>query len=388
MVKKLYYTKALLRTEVEKCLHCQNKPCKRACPVGCDPQFFIQKVKEHDFVSAAKSIREKNPLGEICGLVCPSKLCMRACLRSKIDYPINIPKIQATILADTPSDDFSVCEMKAEKIAVVGAGPAGIGAAVTLVKNGFSCTLFEKNEKIGGMLNLIPSSRLSLSVIDKEMKNILSMPLLQVQTNVDIKDPVRLLHEGYDYVILATGEGLVRKLNIPGEEYAISWIDFLNQPKAFQKVKKVAVIGGGNVAHDCAKVLKEIGVHSVEMFVRRPLFMMKVEKEKIAELIDNQINLHPNMAPVKIEKNNTGFVVVASRTMMKNDKLIKTKEFCSYDGFDLIIKATGGSADKKVTHHEVFYAGDCKLHASSVVEALADGIQTAHKIIDPLLNKK
>ena len=388
MIKKLYYTKALLKNELEKCLNCADKPCKKACPIGCDPSFFIQKAKEKDFISAAQSIREKNPLGEICGLVCSSKFCMHACTRSKIDYPLNIPKIQATILQEVAKKDTASLNLRKEKIAVVGGGPAGIGAAITFAKNGFRCTLFDENEKIGGMMNLIPSSRLPVSTLDKELNGILSEPLLKVQTNVKILDPLKLIQDGYDYVVIATGEGSIKSLNLEGEEYMVSCFDYLKNKDSFSSLRKVAIIGAGNVALDCVSILKEKGVSDIEMFMRRPLYLMKVDKERFIELIESKVNLHPNSAPVKIEKKGESFSVSSAKTMMVNDSLSQTNEVSVYDGFDLVIKAVGGRAVHQIQHDQIFYAGECKLHASSVVESLADGIQTAYKIINPLLNLK
>ncbi len=389
MRKNLYYTKVLMQTEADRCLNCPNKPCASACPIGCDPQFFIQKVKEHDLKAAAKAIREKNPLGEICGLVCPKKLCMQACVRSKIDYPINIAKIQATVLADETTDDFSVCIPQKEKMAVVGAGPAGIGAAVSFAKNGFYCTLFEKQDKIGGMVNLIPKSRLPEKTTDKEMANILSLPFLQVKTDSKIRNPIQLLQEGYDYVVVSTGEPRVKKLNIPGEKYIISWFDFLLHPEQKIKIKKAAVIGGGNVALDCAEVLrKDMGVPSVELFIRRPFYGLRIAEERVVGLLREKININPLMLPVKVEKNGDKLSLYVARTVMEKDCPVQTQDILRYDDFDLIIQATGSKADKVKHHKNVFYAGDAKTSSSSVVEALADGIKTAQEIMAPLLNLK
>ena len=124
------------------------------------------------------------------------------------------------------------------------------------------------------------------------------------------------------------------------------------------------------------------------MFMRRPLYLMKVDKERIFELIESKVNLHPNSAPIKIEKNGDYFSVSSAKTMMVNDSLSQTNEVSVYDGFDLVIKAVGGREVHQIQHAQIFYAGECKLHASSVVESLADGIQTAYKIINPLLNLK
>lgn len=387
MTEKLYYTKPLLKIEADKCLNCKNKPCQQACPTDCNPQFFIQKIKENDFQSAANSIRTKNPLGEICGLVCPNRLCVKACTRGKIDHPINIPKIQASLLSLTPAQKENIPNQKKQKFAVIGGGPAGIGAATTLVKNGFSCTLFEEKDKIGGAINLIPKTRLPEQTINKEINNILSLPNLTVQTNSKISDPIKLFEKGFDFIIIATGEQTPKLMKIPGENFAINYLDFLSNTPV-KKFKKVAIVGAGNVALDCVHILNEIGVPDIQLFMRRPIYCMRVDKERLLEMFEKKVNIHPLQAPIKIQKKGNKLTLFTTRTYLKNNKLIKSKEKSVYTDFDLIITATGADSDEKISHPKIFYSGDCRTKASSVVEALADGIQTALKIITPLLKQK
>lgn len=173
--KGLYLTMPQMKAELERCLQCPGKPCQKACPVSCCPQEFIAKAGQGDFEGAVRSICANNPMGQTCGLICPEHFCMKACLRSHIDEPIRIPKLQATLLEkyrknqkrETPAaNGFSV--------AVMGAGPAGLAAAEKLSSDGYAVTIFERDAKIGGALNLIPDSRLPFEVIEKDGNFILS----------------------------------------------------------------------------------------------------------------------------------------------------------------------------------------------------------------------
>ena len=133
--KNLYLSRAQLVAELGRCLNCKTQPCMNACPVNCNPREFIARAKEGDFAGAVEAITRYNPMGQTCGLICPDKFCMRACTRTAIDFPINIPRVQATILEKYRTAKNAAhpkLPANGKKIAVIGAGPAGIAATSEL----------------------------------------------------------------------------------------------------------------------------------------------------------------------------------------------------------------------------------------------------------------
>lgn len=175
--KKLYLTRAQLISELGRCLGCKSKPCMNACPVNCNPQEFIAKAKANDFAGAVETITRNNPMGQTCGLICPDKFCMQACTRAGIDFPINIPRVQATILEKYRTAESAAhpkLPANGKKVAVIGAGPAGIAATAELSRLGYRITLFESFEKSaapsissptnGCRLKLSPKTGASLTI--------------------------------------------------------------------------------------------------------------------------------------------------------------------------------------------------------------------------------
>ena len=252
--KSLYLTKVQLKAELDRCLNCANKPCMNACPVNCSPQEFISHAKNGDFEQAVATITRNNPMGQTCGLICPDKFCMKACTRSRIDFAVNIPKVQATILENyrNPSAEAKAIRPNGRKVAVIGAGPAGLAAAAELGKQGYYVCLYEASDKIGGALNMIPDERLPYEVIAKDWSFIFNRDFITLYLTTKIGSPSDLFSQGFDGVIVATGEPNVTDLGIPGQEYAVSYMEYLHHPSKYETKGRVAVIGGGNVAADCA----------------------------------------------------------------------------------------------------------------------------------------
>ena len=227
--KKTYLSKIQLKAELDRCLNCKNQPCMHACPVNCNPQEFINHAKQGAYGEAVKTITRTNPMGQTCGLICPDKFCMRACTRSRIDFAVNIPKVQATILENFRNDgeDYSQTKPKGKNVAVIGAGPAGIAAASLLAKSGYEVNIFEAGNQIGGALNMIPAARLPHDVIEKDWKFISNTPLIRLHLNARVGD-VRPLLMQYDGVIISTGEPNTAQLNIEGEELCLSHMEYLH----------------------------------------------------------------------------------------------------------------------------------------------------------------
>ena len=387
MNKSFYLNNIQLKSELNRCLGCATKPCKQACPLKCDPQQFIQLAKEEKFKEAVESIYKKNPLGKICGLVCPERLCMKACLRSKIDSPIQINKIQATLIEKHPLKEITFpAPFHSEKIAVIGAGPAGVVTAFLLAQNGFKVTLFEKNESIGGALSLIPSFRLSKETIFQEFNLLLKNAPITLKTNTYIKNPKTLLKTGFNAVFITTGEEKLKKLFIKGEKHTISYPSFLSNPKAWEQSKKIAIIGGGNVAFDCAILAKKTGVENVHIFVRRRHCDMRITLKDHLELVENKISIHPLTHPVQIKKEKAKYNLILEKNSYHDNKLeIIKNSLYSENGFDTIVCAIGTETTQVQNTDNIFYAGDIKIGSSSVAEAIADAKQTVQEFIQSLL---
>ena len=173
--KITFLSDAQLKAEADRCLYCEEKPCKTACPADCSPADFIMAVKAgatSDFRRAAKLIMGSNAFGGVCGAVCPDWFCVKACSRRLFDHPIDIPAVQATVVQKAKElgvlGGFKNAAANGKTVAVVGAGPAGLGAAAVLAQLGYKVDVLEKNRKAGGACRLIPDQRLHKEILRTE----------------------------------------------------------------------------------------------------------------------------------------------------------------------------------------------------------------------------
>lgn len=382
--KSLYLTKIQLREELKRCLNCKTQPCMTACPVSCNPREFIQYSKAEEWDEAVAAITRVNPMGQTCGLICPDKFCMKACTRSGIDFPVNIPRVQATILHNFRVDHPGKVSLphNGHTVAIVGAGPAGLAATALLVKNGFKVTIYEGRHEIGGALCMIPENRLPHEVIERDYEFISNNDLVTLKLNAKVSHTVELLNR-FDAVIVSTGEPNCLELKIPGEELSVSYTDFLYHPEDFQTNGHVAVIGGGNVAADCAATAMRNGAASVEMFVRRRISDMRISKAEYLDLVNHKIDLCGMTSPEKIEKIGNKLCLTVRRNFFDGEKWIPLENSSvSLPYFDLIIRAVGSRSDTKSDDNaKLVYAGDCKTGGSTIVEAISSGRKAAQEII-------
>lgn len=386
--KSLYLNKAQLKAEMDRCLNCKNSPCMTACPVNCNPQEFINHAKQGNFDSAVETIARNNPMGQTCGLICPDKFCMQACTRSRIDFSVNIPKVQATILENyrTFAEAENKIKPNGEAVAIIGAGPAGIAAASALAKYGYKVTIFEASNKIGGALNMIPEERLPHSVIEKDWQHLCKCDLVDLRLNTKIADPRKFLTQDYSAVIIAAGEPYCTNLNIEGEEHCLSYMEYLQNPHKYQTSGRVAVVGGGCVAADCALTAAANGASHVEMFVRRRLSDMRITRAEYLDLLDRDVNITALTSPEKAELHNGLVSLYIRKNRFADGKLVPMpNSTIEIPDFDLVVKAIGSFADPKFEHERIIYAGDCKHGGSTIVEAIASGQSAAQIINEKLL---
>ncbi len=383
MKENIFLSDAQLKSEAERCLYCKEKPCKQACPVDCSPADFIMAVKKgekSDFKKAAKIIMGSNPLGGVCGAVCPDWFCVKACSRQLFDNPIQIPAVQATIVQKAKDlkvmPEFKKAGPNGKKIAVIGAGAAGLSAAGALAQMGYRVDVFDKDGEKGGVANLIPDERLPKKVLKSDIEFIKKLGDIRF-VKKEIKDPETLLGT-YDSVIIAAGVYEQIKLNIKNENKGIEGLDFLrNLKKLNLKGKKIAVIGGGAVAADCAMEALSNGAAKAEIFTRKNIGDIQLPKKELQDILYRGININARSRITEICLKNGKVSGIKIVRLDENSKDIKGTEQLRSD-FDMVVLAIKNiPVFEKKDIPGLFYAGDVRNGASTVVECAASGKNAA-----------
>ncbi len=290
-----------------------KSPCQNTCPIGMDVPAYIGLIRAERFEDAYKVLLKTNPFPSVCGRVCDHK-CQSKCRRGKMDEPIAIKFLKRFITDSAPRPEVSpVPVTRKEKIAVVGAGPAGLTAARDLALRGYAVTVFEELPDPGGMLRwAIPSYRLPRNILAGEIDDIRRLGV-EIRCNVRVgKDlPFDKLGNDFDYVYLATGAHKSTKMDVPGEDLQGVWggVEFLRafnlDENAWMKGtrtlgSKVAVIGGGNSAIDAARCAKRMGA-DVTILYRRERKEMPAAEEEVTAALDEDIKIEFLAAPLRIE---------------------------------------------------------------------------------------
>ena len=284
-----------IQSYTEYCLNCPVKPCSnKGCPLNNDIPTFIKLVKEGKIEEAYKILLETTVLGSICGRICPHmKQCEGSCVRGIKGEPVQIGEIEAFVFDEALKNKWyknieKTSEMQGKRIAVVGSGPAGLTCASFLARSGAEVTIYEKYDKLGGILRHgIPDFRLEKEILDKTIEAILDIGI-KVEYNKELGKNIKLkdLEKEYNEIFLSFGANIPSKMNIEGEELrgvygGNSLLEKGNHPS--YKGKKVAVIGGGNVAMDCARTIKRLGANKVYVIYRRAEKQMPAEIKEIEE---------------------------------------------------------------------------------------------------------
>jgi len=404
IANSLIMTKHRLQAELLRCEYCEEKPCKAACPANCSPFDFIMAARvgnPSDFKRSAGEIMRNNPLGGVCGMVCPDKFCMAACTHRKFDGAINIPLVQATIvemakgLGGIPK--LAVPAPNGMKVAVVGGGPAGLGAAAALAQMGYAVDVFESHDRLGGMMNLIPDQHLDKKVVETDIDFLLSLGEINVKTGAKVEDPKSLLTQGYNAVCVAAGLWKPIELGIENEDLAIKMVDLLSNPAAYSFDGRVAVIGGGATAMDCAIIAKERGARHVELFMLEKLSEMPLAAKERQELVDYDIEINGRIRVSRITQTNRGISGIETMKVQLLEGLpfspVNVRDIRRTEGvrtgFNAVVIAIGmRSALPREQIEGVFYAGDMLTGPSTVVEAAASGKNAAMQIDAYLQHKE
>ena len=402
--RRFFLTDAQLKYEVEKCENCEEKPCLSACPAGCSPMDFIlasRVGRPSDFRRAAARILTANPLGGICGVVCPDRHCMSGCVYKGLNRPVNIPAVQATIIEKAKQlgvmPSFEDIDAKDKRVAVVGAGPSGLGAAIVLAREGYDVALFEEKKSTGGMCRLIPDARLPKEVIQSDIDFLFSIGGMTLETGVAVTDPREILKQGFDAVVVSTGLGTPLALGIDNEDLAVPGLVYLERPHDHPMTGSVAVVGGGASALDCATTAVANGARRVEMIALENLKEMPLTSAEREALLEYNIEVSGRTRVTEILTE--GGKIVGLSTV--NVALAPGREFsldglsdvpgseCTRREFDHIVVAIGArSGFEQVEHPAVFYGGDLVNGPTSVVEAVASGKNVAAEIMSFLTQAK
>ena len=268
--------------EAQRCLSCYQAPCTQACPASVDVPGFIRRFREDNLRGASEIIYESCPLGCTCGTACPtSVLCEGACVLAQLGQtPIRIGSLQAFITTSSPLEEPPLKEKSQKRVAIIGAGPAGIGCAVQLNRLGIQPDIFERDEQPGGMVTrVIPAHRLPAEPMKTDLMRLQNSGIhFHYQQNID-KEKVSQLLKDFDAVFAGVGLAGENQPNLPGTQATgvYSALDFLQKARsaalgdgsAPQLGKRVLVVGGGNVALDAAVVAKHLGAEQVLVIYRR-----------------------------------------------------------------------------------------------------------------------
>ena len=325
----LGYEAKIAVAEAERCLQCKKPLCMQGCPVSVLIPDFIKKIAEEDFLGAAQVLKVKNSLPAICGRVCPQESqCEAKCILGIKGESVAVGRLER-FAADYEMQfgkfEFEKPQPTGKKVAIIGAGPAGLACAGDLAKAGHAVTIFEALHVPGGVLMYgIPEFRLPKDIVQKEIANLKEMgvEILVNQVIGKIGSVDELMENGYDAVFIGTGAGLPWFLGIPGENYngvysANEFLTRTNLMKGYQfpefgtpvKVgKKVAVFGAGNVAMDAARTALRLGAEEVNIVYRRSRAEMPARHEEVEHAEEEGIKFQLLTNPVAINGDEKGNV--------------------------------------------------------------------------------
>ena len=349
-----------IKKQAEYCLNCKTKPCKSGCPLQNNIPDFIKYIKEENYEKAFKVISDTTIFEVICGRICPHKSqCEGNCIRGIKGESVNIGKLE-TFIGDYALENINTEPIKSnensKKVAIIGSGPSGLACSYYLSSRGFKVDIYEKHEKLGGLLRYgIPEFRLKKEILDKWLRKYILNKNVTAYTNIELGKDILLeeLKKKYDVIVLAIGANISNKMNIEGEEKDFvlggnELLEYKNMPD-FEN-KKVVVIGGGNVAMDASRTIKRLGAKDVTVVYRRSEKQMPAEKKEIEDARKEGIKFLflTNMIRVldkKIECVKTELIKKEGETRKYPVNKEKSNFFMDVD---FVVLAVGASTDKNI----------------------------------------
>ncbi len=435
----LGYSEEQAIDEANRCLNCKNRPCVSKCPVAIDIPEFITKVREGEFEAAYQIINQNSSLPAVCGRVCPQETqCESKCVRGVKGEPVGIGRLERFV-ADWHNEHITekatAPKSNGHKVAIVGAGPSGLTCAGDLAKMGYQVTVFEALHLAGGVLVYgIPEFRLPKAIVQKEVDTLKELGVV-INTNMVIGRTItidELFEDGFEAIFVGSGAGLPRFMNIPGENLkgvysANEFLTRTNLMKAYCEnsdtpiinAKKVAVVGGGNVAMDAARCAKRLGAEEVYIVYRRSEEEMPARLEEVEHAKEEGIQFYVLTNPTEILGNEQHFVTGMTCVQMelgepdasgRRRPIVKEHSEFTID-VDCVVMSIGTSPNPLIrnttpglntqkwggliveeetglTSREGVYAGgDAVTGAATVILAMGAG-KTAAKAIDEYIQSK
>ena len=427
----LGYSEAEALAEADRCLNCRHMPCVSGCPVNINIPKFIMKIKEKDYDDAYDIITQSNTMPAICGRVCPQESqCEAVCVRGIKQESVAIGRLERFV-ADNHKQEIVVDQLikNAHKVAIIGSGPSGLSCAGELAKAGFDVTIFEALHKAGGVLVYgIPEFRLPKKIVNEEIDNLKKLGV-KIITNMvigRIKTLDELKEEGFEAIYIATGAGLPKFMNIPGENLngvytANEFLTRVNLMMSYQENtetpiyigEKVVVVGGGNVAMDAARCALRMGAKEVSIVYRRSLVELPARAEEVHHAQEEGITFRLLSNPTAIigdENHRVKAINCVEMTLSKPDEshrqrpIVKENSNFTIEA-DMVIMAIGTSPnplmkmttpqldiskwggiiidDQGLTSVDDVYAGgDAVTGAATVIKAMEAGKIAARSIIN------
>ena len=435
----LGYTYDMAVEEARRCLNCPKKPCVSACPVGIDIPAFIERVANEDMDGAFEVLSKYTALPAVCGRVCPQEnQCEGKCVRGIKGEAVGIGRLERFV-ADYHREHCKEApkmpESNGHKVAVIGAGPSGLTVAGDLAKAGYKVTIYEALHLAGGVLVYgIPEFRLPKAIVQQEIDNLKAIGV-DIETNMVIGKVLtidEIFEMGNEAIFIGSGAGLPRFMNIPGESLkgvysANEFLTRINLMKAYkedaktpiQHAKKVAVVGGGNVAMDAARCAKRLGADEVYIVYRLGMEELPARKEEVEHAEEEGIIFKTLCNPTEILGNEDGLVSGIKCVEMelgepdesgRRRPIVKEGSDFVLD-VDSVIMSIGTSPNPLIrsttpgleankygclitkddtgltTRDNVYAGGDAVTGAATVILAMGAG-KAAAKAIDEVLSKK
>ena len=436
----LGYTEEQALDEAQRCLHCKNKPCMQGCPVMVHIPDFIAEVAKGDFEAAYQIIAATSALPAVCGRVCPQESqCEKHCVRGIKGEPVGSGRLERFV-ADWHREHATAAPEKpasnGHRVAVVGSGPSGLTCAGDLARKGYEVTVFEALHLAGGVLVYgIPEFRLPKAIVQKEVDGLKALGVtIATDTVVGRTITVDELmdEQGFEAVFIGSGAGLPMFMDIPGINYrgvysANEFLTRINLMKAYregsdtpiQHPKRVAVVGGGNVAMDAARSALRLGAETVYIVYRRGMAELPARKEEVEHAEEEGIIFKTLCNPVEIHANDEGFVKSITCVEMElgepdasgRRRPIEKKGSEFELDVDTVIMSLGTSPnplirsttpgletnkhgcivtdgdDGKTSRDGVYAGGDAVTGAATVIKAMGAG-KAAAKAIDEYIQSK